>query len=232
MKTLAAISFVFLMFFVPLSMKATHLMGGNMTYTYVSFNPQNNTHTYQITLKIYRYCTGNTADLDFNTTIGIYAHDPLFPNANKQLVTTVTAPLISQSFIQPPSSNPNCSFSANACVEEGIYQANVTVASSLGGYHLTADRCCRNNNIMNLANPGAAGQSYHAFIPPTNIVNSSPTFAIAPVPFMCANDTTSILNSAFDPDGDSLVYTFEIPYNGISGSGNAIPNPPISYPWP
>ena len=232
MKTLSSLVIILLLLFSTTQLRATHLMGGNMTYSYVSFNPANNTHTYQITLKIYRYCTGQTASLDFSMEVGVYAHNPLFPNANKQLVTTVNLPLISQSFIQPPSSNPNCNFTANACVEEGIYQANVTLASSLGGYHLTADRCCRNNNIMNLLNPGAAGQAYHAFIPPTSTVNSSPTFAIPPVPFMCANDTTSILNSAFDPDGDSLVYSFEIPYNGISGSGNAIPTPPLTYPWP
>lgn len=232
MKTLLPVFLFSLAIACHLQSQATHLMGGNMTYTYVSFNPANNTHTYQVTLKIYRYCTGTTAALDATTEIGAYAHNPIQPNANKQLVTSVVLPLISQSFIQPPSSNPNCSFTTTACVEEGIYQGNVTLAASTGGYHLIADRCCRNNNIMNLSFPGDAGQAYHAFIPPSSTINSSPTFAIPPVPFMCANDTTSILNAAFDPDGDSLVYSFEIPYNGVSTAVNPIPGPPLTYPWP
>ncbi len=210
--------------------KATHLMGGNMTYIYLGQTGSN--YNYEVTLKIYRYCASGSSNLPNNMNLGIYEQDTLNPNADKNLVTSVNMPLISQQFITPPSSDTSCHFSTVVCVEEGVYQTTISVPASIGGYHLIADRCCRNNNIANLDNPGNAGQAYYAFIPPTSIINNSPTFAAAPVPFVCQGDTVSILNTAYDLDGDLLVYQFVTPYNGISDGGNPNPNPPATYPWP
>ena len=131
----------------------------------------------------------------------------------------------SQQFITPPNPGSNCSFSTTVCVEEGIYEADIFLPPSAGGYHLMVERCCRNGNIVNLSNPGGIGMTYYAFIPADPIINSSPVFSDVPVPFICTGDTITIVNNAVDPDGDVLVYSFETPYIGYSGQGVAVPDP-------
>src|SRR6185436_5155749 len=231
MKQKYAILLCIAMLCSALNSFSSHLMGGNITYSFVGFNSGNSTYSYAITLKIYRYCNSMT-QLDNQVNLGAYFHNPAQPNAAKVLATSTIMPLISQQFITPPSSNPNCTFNANVCVEEGVYADTIQLSASTGGYHLMVDRCCRNANIANLNNPGNAGETYYAFIPPTSFQNNSPTFATAPVPYLCAADTISVLNSAFDPDGDSLVYSFEVPYNGPSSPGTPAPAPPAVYTWP
>ena len=215
---------------------ATHLMGGSMTYLYEGMVGPD--QQYRITLRIYRYCDatgGGTAPLDFSMLLGIYDQDPLNPNDDKNWFRTETLNIISQSFITPPSPGINCPFNTTVCVEEGVYEAVILLPPSSGGFHLIAERCCRNGNIQNLNAPGSIGQSYYCFIPPSPIINSSPQFSDIPVPYICAGDLVTIVNNAFDPDGDSLVYSFEVPYSGYSGAGNPVPDPQLDnnpYGWP
>ncbi len=213
-------------------------MGGSLTYEYIG--PSGGTTQYHVTLKIYRYCDatgGGTATLDPSMMLGVYPQDPANPNADKIWLQTDIMPVTSQQFITPPNPGSNCSFSTTVCVEEGIYEADILLPPSNGGYHLMVERCCRNGNIVNLSNPGGIGMTYYAFIPPDPIINSSPVFSDVPVPFICTGDTITIVNNAVDPDGDVLVYSFETPYIGYSGTTTAVPDPqfdnnPYVFPIP
>ncbi|MFN5323364.1 MAG: hypothetical protein ACK5C5_00435, partial [Bacteroidota bacterium] len=210
---------------------ASHLMGGNLGYEYLGVN-SNGLYQYRITITIYRYCEPGSSNLPTTMNLGVYRDNPTNPSGNKQLITTSSIPLISITPITPPNANDSCTFAPSVCVEEGIYQGIVNLASNTTGYYFISDRCCRNNNIANLNNPGNTGQAYYAYAPPASTINSSPTFALAPVPFLCASDTVSILNQAYDPDGDLLVYNFVTPYQGISSNNQPNPNPPANYTWP
>jgi len=208
-------------------------MGGNMTYTFTGYNAGTNKYTFDVTLKMYRYCVGaGTTPLPTTLPLGVYNQDTANPTASKARYSIEILSLIESSFITPPNANDSCTFLPTTCVEEGIYQVFIQVDPSPGGYHLIVDRCCRNANIANMLNPGDAGQAYYAFIPPTAIANSAPLFGQAPIPFICAGDTVTYDNSAFDPDGDSLAYSFEVPYNGISNTVTPNPNPPLLYSFP
>ncbi|MBL0341103.1 MAG: hypothetical protein IPP71_09360 [Bacteroidetes bacterium] len=207
-------------------------MGGSLNYEYLGLNTGSGLYEYRVTITIYRYCESGSSTLPTSLDLGVYKDNPANPTGDKLLVDASTIPLITITPITPPNGNDTCTFAPNVCVEEGVYQAVVSLPSNTTGYYFISDRCCRNNNIVNLDNPQNAGQTYYAFAPPPNIVNSSPTFAIAPVPFICASDTASILNQANDPDGDLLVYNFVTPYNGLSNGGNPNPNPPNIYDWP
>lgn len=220
---------LFSCFFYKIS-DATHLMGGDLTYKYLGSTGTN--FNYQVTLKLYRYCAGGSSSLPFNMNLGVYEEDQLNPNADKNLVSIVTLPIISQQFIIPPPSSASCSFTTVVCIEEGVYRVTISVPASVGGYHLISDRCCRNNNIVNLDNPANAGSCFYAFIPPTSSANSSPIFAAPPVPFICQDDSIIVLNTAYDADGDSMAYSLVVPYTGISDGSNPNPNPPALYPWP
>jgi gliding motility-associated-like protein len=210
---------------------ATHLMGGNMTYEYLGLNSGTGLYDYRVTLKIYRLCDPGSSQLPNSTSLGVYQDNPGNP-ALKQRIALATLNLISQQAIVPPNAGASCSFAPNVCVEEGVYQTTISVPANSTGYYFMADRCCRNNNIDNLNNPGATGQAYYAYAPNPTIDNNSPTFAVPPVPFICANDTVSILNQAIDVDGDSLSYAFVTPFAGISSSGNPNPQAPTNYTWP
>lgn len=216
------------------SSRASHIMGGNLRYTYVGLQGNGN-YRYIVTLNLYRFCGTSVptpSPLPANMKLGVYNQDPANPNADKVLQLNTTAPLISQQFIQPPNANDSCAFTPNACVEEGIYQITIDLPPSANGYHVIMDRCCRNGNIQNVFDPSNEGEAWYAFIPATSVVNSSPVFAVPPVPFICAGDSVSTLNSASDPDGDVLIYHFVTPFGGISDPGNSNPNFPPTYTWP
>lgn len=223
----------FLLFSNSNHLYATHLMGGSITYEYLGMVGTD--QSYKVTLKIYRYCdatAGGTAPLDPFMDLYMYLQDPSDPTGDKIWFRTESIPLVSSSFITPPSVGVNCSFSSTVCVEEGIFEMDVLVPPDPGGYHLIIERCCRNGNIANLSTPGSLGQTYYCFLPPTPIINSSPQFNDIPVPFICAGDTVTIVNNAYDPDGDSLVYSFETPYSDYSIIGTdpySFPIPPVLY---
>jgi hypothetical protein len=98
--------------------------GGNLSYTFVSFNPGNNTYTYTVELRIYRYCATGSSGLDDTVFMGAYYESA---SLSKTLAQTVPIPLVSQQFITPPNPNPNCSFASNVCVEEGVYRTNMVL---------------------------------------------------------------------------------------------------------
>ncbi len=206
-------------------------MGGSLSYTYLGLNSSTGNYRYQVRIELFRLCDAGSSLLPIDMNLGVYQDDPLNPNGNKLLVLNTTLPIILQQAITPPNANDSCTFAPNVCVEEGVYEDIVELPPSTLGYHFISDRCCRNNNILNLANPGNAGQAYYAYAPPPTTVNNTPVFAVAPVPFICNTDTASVLNQAFDPDGDSLAYSFVTPYNGISSNMNPNPNPPVNYQW-
>jgi gliding motility-associated-like protein len=223
--------FVLIAVALPFISQATHLMGGSLTYAYLGQDAGGN-YQYRVTLTIYRYCAAGSAQLPTAMTLGVYQDNPGNPTGNKNRVLQTSLPLITQQNIVPPTANANCTFTANVCVEEGVYQTVLTLPDNPSGYYLIADRCCRNNNIDNLFDPGNTGQAYYASMPAPSSINSSPTFATAPVPYLCAGDTFSILNQALDTDGDLLTYQFVTPYQGISSSNQPNPTAPLVYPWP
>lgn len=210
---------------------ATHIMGGNLSYQYLGLDSTTGNYRYKLRLELFRLCDPGSSLLPVDMNIGVYQDDTLNPTGDKLQIFSGTLDLIIQQAITPPNGSDTCTFAPSVCVEEGIYEGIVSVPPNNTGYYFISDRCCRNNNIANLDVPGNTGQAYYAAAPPPTIVNNSPTFAVAPVPFVCNTDTASVLNQAFDPDGDLLVYTFATPYAGIADGGNPNPIPPGVYPW-
>lgn len=208
---------------------ATHLIGGYMSYRYIGPLP-NGQIRYLVTLNIYRDCKQSDIDFDDKIEIGIY-----FNNLNRDRFTTAIFTILKRQKVEPPG-NIDCDFyKKQVCIEEGFYQGSIDVAPSPVGYLLSYVRCCRNTqtNLPNSSEGPYLGQTYYCQIPPTSIKNNSPFFSGIPSPYMCARDTTNILNSAVDLDGDSLVYYIALPYQGGSRSSNgARPTPPNNLTLP
>ncbi|MCB9197126.1 MAG: gliding motility-associated C-terminal domain-containing protein [Flavobacteriales bacterium] len=205
---------------------ATHLIGGSMGYTYLG--KFGNNYRYKVTLITYTDC-GPTSQIpnpeDPIQPIGIYEHNVQnnpTGGGNKNFITELQLNLISVELIEPdqPSS---CSVGANTCINKGVYEGTIDLPLNFTGYHLVYERCCRNGSIVNLI--ADQSMSFYSYIPPPLVANSSPVFTDDPVPFLCVGDTTTILNSAYDPDGDLLTFSFVVPYDGEASNGNPAPNP-------
>ena len=155
MKKLFLIILITFIFFAPA--KASHLMGGEITWTCIK-NPANGpVGLYIFTLKVYRDCNGIAIG---GTTQTIIVHNnPLVPTINVDLVPG--APFDISPLCDPVNSgNPqmSCVNPQQGSVEEYVYQSlpvNLAGIPPAGGWHFTWDDCCRNGAISNgFANEG------------------------------------------------------------------------------
>ncbi|MDF1672158.1 MAG: gliding motility-associated C-terminal domain-containing protein [Vicingaceae bacterium] len=209
---------------------ASHLVGGSLGYEYLGQFGGN--FRYKIILTVYNNCDAfSNIPLPVQTQpVAIYDHDvsantPML-GGNKALVTNLNLNLVDSERVDPPIAS-GCPVGQAVCIYKGIYEATVDLPLSFTGYHMYFTNFARNASITNLLNPGGTAMSFHAYIPPTLVNNSSPVFSDDPVPFLCINDTVSILNTAIDPDGDQLVFSFVTPMADAGG-----PFPPTPLNWP
>ena len=54
--------------------QATHLMGGSLVYEYLGLNTGTGLYQYQVTVTIYRYCSGNPTPAQLPNTINLGAY--------------------------------------------------------------------------------------------------------------------------------------------------------------
>lgn len=224
------ILFFFFILLSAIQLNATHLLGGIMTYRYIGrTGPNQSKAIYEITITVYRDCLNGQADFDgLNTSqpaleMGVYDETLAWDQ-------TVSMFLISRTRVNPPNGGVDCNFSANVCIEEGIYKKQIVVDADKG-YHFWYQRCCRNaqNNLSD-----DYGQSYYAYIPPaTQNQDNSPVILGVPAPYVCVGDTVVYSNAATDADGDSLVYSLAQPWTG-GDKTSPKPTPPgfINLPLP
>lgn len=203
---------------------ATHILGGEMTYTYLGND------NYQVTLTLYRDCgpanTQGTA-LDAMAAIGVF-------NSSGVLVQTVHFELPGETSVPVVTDNPCLTAPPSICTKQGIYSGMIHLPSGTGGYTLSYQRCCRSPSLINLNNnPSTQGMTCTVFVPDPNITgpNSSPTFTNDPPMVLCLDQTTILDQLATDPDGDSLVYALCAPLQGGDNLVNVMPDPPAAPPY-
>jgi len=216
-KVLASVSLLFLV--IGHSCFATHIVGGEIFYKCLGNND------YEVTLKVYRDCINGQAPFDNPAAVGVF-------DANGTLITTMMLPLPGSTPLPVTLNNPCYVPPANVCVEEAVYVGNVNLPPIAGGYYLSYQRCCRNNTILNLVNPGNVGATYMGFIPDPATVscNSAPHYNNFPPLFLCAGLPLVFDHSATDPDGDSLAYELCDPYDGATAV-SPMPVPPAAPPY-
>lgn len=175
-------------------------------------------------MNIYRDCFNGLAPFDARALINIF-------DVNGNLIDSLRFKLLSQSNIAPSINNPCITPPGQECVEQGYYCDTVTLPPLPGGYTISYQRCCRNNSILNIPNPGGTGVTYSEHIPGPEVVavNSSPRFNKFPPIYLCNSVEIKFDHAATDPDGDVLVYSLCAPYDGCSpppGTGLCPPTPP------
>jgi len=197
--------FALIFMVLGLPVQATHIIGGELYYDCLGGN------NYLITLKVYRDCLNGQAPFDNPASISIW-------DAGGNLLQTINLPFPGASNVPFTPNSPCFQAPPNVCVEEAIYAFQTTLPIQATGITLAYQRCCRNNSIVNLVNPGSTGSTYQTTIPGTNLIscNSSPRFNNFPPIAVCLGDTLKFDHSATDPDGDSLVYELCSTYHGGS----------------
>lgn len=201
---------------------ATHIAGGEITYKYLDSN------TYLVRLTMFVDCyNGSHGAISLDSTAIIAYYDA----SGYQLINYDEIRRSQPTRIY--GKHYNCvKFTTDACVDQYIYEYEKTIDPGDNGVIIAFQRCCRNGTITNIVNPQDVGATYWAFIPPDTVVqqNSSPYFTKLPPNFLCTNAPLIFDHSAIDPDGDSLVYSLDIPYNGANRF-NPRPVPPSSPPF-
>lgn len=202
---------------------ATHIVGGEMFYDHLGGDQ------YQITVKLYRDCTGIAFDDPIN--VGIYSGAGNF-------IQFVSIAFPGGTFVPVELDSPCLTLPPNICVQTASYITVVNLPPTADGYILSYQRCCRTGIIINLPNPGNLGLTVLTRIPgQANALNSSARFNELPPIALCLNEPLVFDHSATDPDGDQLIYELCTPFNGgTSTDPNPVPStatqPPYTFvPW-
>ena len=234
-----------------INVKATHLMGGEITWECIKVGPDAGKYIFNV--KVYRDCQG----IPISTGINLDAH-------NVPGISTIPLSYLGANDLSPlcnTINGPNIPFSCggintqtgngNGAVEEHNYQSDpieINGTPDANGWHFTWSSCCRNNAITNLSNPGTHGFTLRAVMysytdslgnvfPSGGVCyDSSPKFYEKPrtiLEYRNGYDPLSSTNgftyshNAFDEEQDSLSYTWAMPldtgYNFLFPNSNAVP---------
>ncbi len=203
--------------------QATHLYGGEMAYEYLGqLGTAPNQYRYRITMKHYVTCVGNsispTASFNYYNFNG--TNSGTFIKSQMQ-TSTVSPPL--------PITVPGSCPVALPCMQIRTFVQQIDLPLSFNGYYVAVAVSARNTDIDNIQ---GGNMSLYMQIPPPVLTNpgSSPVFTDTAVVVMFAGDTASVINSAFDADGDRLNYSFSVPYAFSTSSGPfATPPQAVTY---
>ncbi len=216
-----------LIFAIAGKVEARHIIGGDITYTCIGMDTVAMTVTFRFDVTIYRDCAGGGAQYDPNFTFGIYLQEAsgawsFFGEQNVNLgsVTEIDSDADNPCLIVPP----------NICVEEGKYSFIRTLRIQSTPYRIVYMRCCRNNSISNIYDPGDQGAAYTVEISPEAQMscNNSPRFRNFPPVIICGDEPLYFDHGADDAEGDNLVYEFCAPE--VAGGQVDLAGPPCPPP--
>ena len=191
--------------------EAFHIAGGDLSTRWLGGN------AFELRLTLFRDCSNpNAANFDPTIIIGLYSLNGniLTDSFHVDLTAIYPLQLAGNGCVPPPA----------VCMEQGQYIRTVQLPPNADGYYLVWERCCRNNTITNLSQPGQTAMTFYHELPNPAIGNSSPIFNSAPLPYTCAGQYFRFDFNAGDIDGDSLVYLLSVPSDG-GNTSNQDPNP-------
>ena len=191
------------------SLVASHIIGGDITYEFLSFNADRTEVNYRVQLVLYRDPTG--VRLDNVANFGVYTQQDDGSWQTYQVVTQVQRDVILE---HDPLGDPcKTRYLSGEKLEYTNYTFDLTLEITDRKYKIAYQKCCRNFTINNIFAEGNLGAVYDVIITPEamQLGNSSPKFGPIPPLFVCSGYDLNIDHSAVDKDGDQLVYKFCTP---------------------
>ncbi len=208
-----------LMFLAQTSANATHIVGGEITYTCLGND------SFRIQVNVFRDCYNGVPPFDNPASLGVF-------DANWNLVTSRLMIYPGDDTLDVFLNDPCLQAPPNVCVHRTTYTIGLRLPYRQGGYRLVYQRCCRNLLIQNIFDPEATGASFVAEITEASLLlcNNSAVFRNWPPVAICINQPIDFDHGAVDPDGDSLVYRICTPNSGANEI-NPQPQPPFPGPY-
>ncbi len=112
-------------------------------------------------------------------------------------------------------------------VEEHKFSFIYTFPQQCTDWQISWQLCCRNFAITNSVINTNTRMYIESFLDNSSVTcNSSPTFTVPPLPYLCDGELFFYNNGAVDPDGDSLAFELIDPYDYIFGVPTIIPYQP------
>lgn len=196
---------------------ASHLLGGEIGYTYVS--SAGSSHTYKVTLKFFADCSSTSAALPqligATPRVALYNGTTLVTSVNLAYDATLSDVEITP-VCPDETSNTTCTNINNPIpgiklyVYEGDFTLNGTASNwrfQFEGSVTLGSNAGRTPLIANANVIGGSSLMYlEATLDNTAAQNSSPTFTSVPTPFFCINHLQTYNLGAVDPDGDGLAF--------------------------
>ncbi len=214
-----------LLLFVSIQAYATHIVGGELEMRFISGT------TYRFNMIMYFDAINGRPDaIDPTATINI------FQKSNNAFIQRLVLPRIADEAVN--YSNPACavgSLRTRRISYSITLSLNPNTFSHPSGYYMSWERCCRNDVIGNITNPGGAGQVFYAEFPAIQqggrpFINSTPQIFPPLSDYACINQPFYFNFGGTDFDGDELRYSLVTPLNG--NSSTAEPNPSTAFPAP
>lgn len=217
------------------SAHASHLMGGEITWTC------NGSGQFVFQMKLYRDCNGVSIpnslflNVDNHPIVGqiqmsLVAQNDISPACN------AAGPAISCAAAQAQPQWPNSATPIPGAVEEFIFRSSpiaLTGTPPAAGWVFSYTTCCRNPSTSNISNAASAGITIRAVMYAYNNQNmnpcydNSPEFLEPPSTVICNGYPFTYNQNAVDPELDSLSYAWAEPL-GDTVSGSPAWNPPFS----
>ncbi|MEE9372639.1 MAG: PKD domain-containing protein [Saprospiraceae bacterium] len=239
---LSPIKALLVLFFTMLAIlpiKAKHIIGGDMSYTCISNTATMVTLQFQLILyRDQRDAEG--AQCDDDAEFGIWQGETgawiYFGKSNPQPFQQA----ILNEILNPPCADAGGGTASGIPPnEQCIYNFELTLPKINQNYLIAYQRCCRNEAISNVLDPGGFGALFSIEITPEalDVCNNSPKFNDYKTAIFCTNENLIIDNNASDIDGDSVVYKFCIPISAGGRNSNDVgscdfvqPNPELCGP--
>jgi len=179
---------------------ASHIAGADLTYDCVGVD------SFLVKLQLYRDCSGVGAP--GSTGINIES-----VSCVQSFTSTLT--LMNPGGTELPTLcqwmqiNTTCNGGFLPGMEVYKYQGIVVMPAQCDDWIFSYSTCCRNSTVNTTGQPA---MYIEATLDNLNYsCNSSPLFLQHPTPWVCLNNNFCMNNSAWDVDGDSLVYSFTDP---------------------
>lgn len=206
-KFIRTLPLVFILCYAMPEASATHFMGVDISYQCL---PNSNGCVFRIFHNTYYDCAGAAT-----TSL---PGPPFPPNLQTFQPAACIQPTIVGAwvFVSYTEVTPICGSAATQCTNaqatiNGVLEARFYADynfcnTNCNLYNILWGSCCRNNTITS----GAANDGIFSGTTQINLgltpCNSSPSFSVPPVPYLCVGQPFTFNQGAFDPDGDSLVY--------------------------
>ncbi|RAK68219.1 hypothetical protein DLM85_09310 [Hymenobacter edaphi] len=204
--------------------RASHALGGQLTYEYVGTASQPN--RYRVTCRFFRDCSGidAPAQLTLSCRVGTVT-TACSSNDSRNFTATLSRGLLTFGSPYCNAADNSCSTTGRPNYQTAKYEAVVTLPPA-PSWTLSVTENAR-PALANVA-PNTSGDLYLeatlnnqltlAGGTTQTVTNTSPQYSDqnVPIPFTCYQQRTTLSFSAFEPDGDSLVYSLDRPLEGCN----------------